>query len=118
MKIRRHFCYDDYNLKVRGNNVSSIIDKLIRLTAKITEWYGSDIIYDIETYRECVKAKQSYDFILCFREMGVNSFCAESVMEPDFEYSRVSESIQSWRLQYDPEENLSTLYRVNLIKED
>ena len=117
MKIRKYSCYDTYDIRARGDDNSNIIDKLIRLTAKITESYASDIIYDIETYKERIKAGQPYDIILCFREMGVNSYCIESVMESDFEYLCVSETIQSWRLQYDPKENLTTLCRVDLIEE-
>lgn len=114
MKIQKHNFYNDYDLIAEGENNSHIIDKLIRLTAKITECYASDIVYDINAYQQRVKAKQPYDFILCFREMGVNSYSTKSVMEPSFESVLVSETIQSWRLCYNPEEDITTLTRVDL----
>ena len=117
MKITKYSCYNTYDLKARGDNYCNIVDKLIRLTAKITECFASDIIYDIAAYQECVRTKQPYDFILCFREMGVNSYRSKTVMEPDFECFYMSEIIQLWRLCYNPEEDITMLSRVDLTKE-
>ena len=49
-KITNYSCYDDYTVTSNTENVSNVVDKLIRLTAKITERFASDIYYDINSF--------------------------------------------------------------------
>ena len=34
-----------HRIVARGDNVSDVIDRMIRVTAKVTEHYASDIVY-------------------------------------------------------------------------
>ena len=49
MKIRNYSTYKDSRFYVEsiGENYSTIFDKLIRLTAKLTEAYAGDIYYEL-----------------------------------------------------------------------
>lgn len=72
IKITDYSCYDK-GITSATDNVSSIIDKMIRLTAKLTENYASDIIYDIADLNNAVKRKKPLDNLLFFRENGVTT---------------------------------------------
>lgn len=63
----------DYELKMDRPDVHYIVDKLIRLTAKITSFYGSDIIYDLDDFRKAVDNNSNYLRMLEFRENGIHS---------------------------------------------
>ena len=55
-------------------NISNVVDMLIRLTAKYTSRYGSDIYYTLhELYRAVEETGEPMCRILSFREMGVSS---------------------------------------------
>lgn len=110
MEIKNYSCYDNYTVKADTNNISNIIDKLIRLSAKITEQYAGDIIYDIETLRNCMANHKEYDKVLFFRESGVWVVDVDKLDN----YSSGSEDIQSWRLTFNPPTGTTTLVRVRL----
>ena len=110
MEIKNYSCYDNYTVKADTNNISSVIDKLIRLTAKITEQYAGDIIYDIETLRNNMANHKAYDKVLFFRESGVWVVDVTKLEH----YAVDSEDIQSWRLTFDPPTGKTTLVRVRL----
>lgn len=107
LKITNHSSYDDYTVISNTDNISDVVDKLIRLTAKITERYASDIYYDIDSLHQCLKDHKSYDRVLFFRESGVWAVNVEYLT--DF-----VDHIQAWRLTHDPENTITTLVRVGV----
>lgn len=111
LKIINYSCYDNYTVKSDTNNISNVVDKLIRLTAKITERYASDIYYDIDSLHQCLEEHRSYDRVLFFREYGVSTVRVEYLTTP-------VEYIQAWRLTHDPENMITTLVRVDVRKEN
>lgn len=111
LKITNHSCYDDYTVTSNTENISDVVDKLIRLTAKITERYASDIYYDIKSLYNSLEEHEPYDRVLFFRESGVWAVNVEYLT--DF-----VEHIQAWRLTHDPENTITTLVRVDVRKEN
>lgn len=111
IKIVKYSSYDDYTVTSNTENISDVIDKLVRLTAKITERYASDIYYDIKSLYHCLEEHEPYDRVLFFRETGVWTMDYEEV-------DRVLEHIQVWRLSHDPENMITTLIRVGVRKEN
>ena len=115
MKIRDYSCYDTWTVKSETENISNIIDKMVRLAAKITESYASDIVYDVNALLEDIADNYPHDKILFFRECGVTSFNTELV-KIDNQDLLYSDYIQTWRLTYDPESGVTMLKRVDIIK--
>lgn len=115
VKITDYSCYDNYTVKSETENISSIIDKLIRLTAKITESYASDIVYDINALFSFIEQKYPHDKIIFFREDGVDAFNTEMVIK-DNRHILCNDYIQTWRLTYDPANTTTVLKRVTLSK--
>lgn len=107
IKITNHSDYDDCTVTSHSENISDIVDKMVRLTAKITESYASDIYYDIKSLYHCLEENEPYDRVLFFRESGVWAVDYEEV-------DRVFEHIQAWRLTHDPENTITTLVRVSV----
>ena len=117
IKITNYSCNDNGTISF-SENISNVIDKMIRLTAKLTECYASDIVYDIENLNDAVKGKETYDCLLFFRECGVTACNTEKfdVNTYDRFYNNFN-SIQIWRLTHDPSEMETKLIRVNVRKE-
>lgn len=111
LKITNHSCYDDYTVISNTENISDVVDKMVRLAAKITERYASDIYYDIKSLYSSLKAHEPYDRILYFRESGVWTV---NVDEPGDSV----DYLQAWRLTHDPENTITTLVRVDVRKEN
>lgn len=106
MEIRKYSTYKDsrFYLESIGENYSTVFDKLIRLTAKLTESYAGDIYYELSEIEKLIERSQPFDRILCFRECGVNSCWRETVEGYDLrELSMIGESIQTWELVYEPD---------------
>lgn len=106
MEIRKYSTYKDsrFYLESIGENYSTVFDKLIRLTAKLTESYAGDIYYELSEIEKLIERSQPFDRILCFRECGVNSCWRETVEGYDLrELSTIGESIQTWELVYEPD---------------
>lgn len=116
MKIIDYSMYDNYTVKSETKNVSSIIDKLIRLAAKITESYAGDIVYDINAFEQFIEKAYPHDKILFFRESGVASYNTEMVKK-DNSHMLCNDYIQTWRLTYDPTTVTTVLKRVYLKAE-
>lgn len=110
LKIIKWSSYDNYTVTSDTENISDVVDKMIRLAAKITERYASDIYYDIKSLYHCLEEHESYDRILFFRESGVWTVSVE-----DLDY--MVEHIQAWRLTHNPENMVTTLIRVGVRKE-
>ena len=56
------------------DNYSTIYDKLIRVTAKVTESYASDIFYIMQSIQEFTEYKEEFTKIIMFREHGVDCY--------------------------------------------
>lgn len=110
LKITNHSCYDDYTVTSNTENISDVVDKMIRLAAKITERFASDIYYDIKSLYNSLEEHEPYDRVLFFRESGVWTVSVEEI-------DRAFEHIQAWRLTHNPENMITTLVRVNIKTE-
>ena len=114
MKFRNHSMYDNWTLTVEGDNVSSIIDKLIRLAAKNTEYFASDIVYTINSLNDHVDHFEPYIAYLGFRDGGVNEYKDSCDISP----CNIGEIIQWWKLTYEPNNgynSVTTLVRQDLV---
>lgn len=117
MRVRAHIAYKEprFHVEETGRNVSGVVDKLIRLTAKLTECYASDIYYTINSLLEAMAKREAFYQILSFRECGVNVWS-----EP--EAVSISEGVlQTWELKYVPGEQYdgedkTTLTRVDIVE--
>ena len=110
LKIVNYSSYDNYTFKSDIDNISTIVDKLIRLSAKITERFAGDIYYDIKSLYRCLEEHELYDRVLFFRESGVWTVNAH-------ELDDMVEHIQAWRLIHDPNTMVTVLTRVGIRKE-
>ena len=111
LKITNYSWYDDYTVTSNTENISNVVDKLIRLSAKITERFAGDIYYDISSLYKCLEGHASYDRVLFFRESGVWAMSIE-------ELDNMVDHIQAWRLTHDPENMVTTLVRVSIRREN
>ena len=111
LKITNHSCYDNYTVTSNTENISDVVDKLVRLAAKITERYASDIYYDIKSLYNSLEEHEPYDRVLFFRESGVWTVSVEDL-------DTLVDNIQAWRLTHDPENTITTLVRVDIRKEN
>lgn len=107
--IRDYSCYDNYTVKSKTENVSNVVDKMIRITAKITESFASDIYYDILALYQAINKKEKLNRVLFFREGGV------SAKNIPIEYCE-SDYIQTWHLTHDPETCTTVLKRVSIVE--
>ena len=106
MKITKYSCDNDYRYYVQsiGGNYSTIFDRLIRLTAKLTENYAGDIYYELCEIEKFIERSQPFNRIIAFRENGVYSYWRETVEEcAPYKLSAIGESIQTWELVYTPD---------------
>ena len=110
MKIENYSSYDTYTFTSETENISTIVDKLIRISAKITERFAGDIYYDIKSLYRCVEEHESYDRVLFFREYGVWTVSVDELYD-------MIDHIQAWRLTHNPENTTTTLIRVSVHKE-
>ena len=106
-------CYGKYIITSNTANISDVVDKMIRLTAKITEAYAGDIYFDIKGLTCCTEEHEPYDRVLFFREGGVWTVNTNELGE----YTDMITHIQAWRLVHDPENMTTTLIRVYVTKE-
>nr|DAW40898.1 MAG TPA: hypothetical protein [Caudoviricetes sp.] len=115
IKINSYFC-DNGKSDIKGSPFT-IIDKLIRITAKITENYASDIFYDIKGYDSWIYAKNNHevvkDFhtIFFFRENGVSVYNMKGSFPVP--YNAQFEAIQTWELYHSVNEDYGILRRVS-----
>lgn len=97
-----------YTVLSKTENVSNVVDKMIRLTAEITEHYASDIYYDIRALYKAINQKVNLDRVLFFRLDGVTSY----EVPITYPYFGISESIQAWRLIHNTKTCTTILQRV------
>ena len=117
IKITNYSCYDN-GIVSETENVCNIIDKMIRLTAKVTERWASDIVYDINELTDAVKNKKSIDEIIFFRENGVSTMETNKLTAERYnDLLCCFTPIQIWRLTHNPCTMETRLIRVNVRKE-
>lgn len=63
-----------YSVAAHSVNTAKISDKLVRLTAKITERYAGDVGYILDAFHRAKQQDAARVWILCFRESGVDSY--------------------------------------------
>lgn len=69
--------YDNYTHTSETRNVSSIIDRVMRVTTKVTESYAGDILYTLEKLDEAARSTdRAVCEIISFREGGTWSYPA------------------------------------------
>ncbi len=112
-QIRDYSMYDNYTHKGCGDNVSTVLDAALRVTGKVTEHYASDILYDLDGFREAVKEKRPWHGLLMFREDGVGLKMLEEDRTVQIEDGTLY--LQYWTLDYDPA-NTAVFRRVELRK--
>ena len=118
VKISNYSCGDSHVTETNSENISRIIDKLIRITAKITEHFASDIMYDISALNNAVKLKMHHDVLLFFRECGVTTWLVSELDEKAYDAILTCFiPIQTWRLTHNPDAMETKLIRVNVSKE-
>lgn len=120
MRFVNHSMYDNWTVSVEGPNVSTIIDKLIRLAAKNTEYYASDIVYEICRLKDAVREEREMDVYIGFRDGGVSSYesAGHVSLADDAPLSCVRDIIQWWRLRHIPNRGhdaQTILIRVDLV---
>ena len=97
---KKHF------FKEHTENVSTIIDAMIRITAKVTEHYVGDIYYDIKSLSKAIEEKRPLNELLLFEEDGVRTLhCSDIDNHPDQYFSgrKFNRSyIQAWQLSHQP----------------
>ncbi len=111
------FSCGDKGIVVKTENVCDIVDKMIRLTAKITERWASDIVYDINELTDAIKNKESIDKILFFREDGVTTRETNKLTVDGYDSLQCCFTpIQVWRLTHNPTTMETKLIRVSIRK--
>ena len=95
--------YDFWTVKSHTPNISNVVDKLLRLTTKLTESYAGDIVYLIDALNECIEGEIPFERLITFREGGVNWFPVENSDEAVFvEKDGEMPGLQYWHLKYEP----------------
>ena len=117
IKITNYSCYDN-GIVSETENICNIIDKMIRLAAKVTERWASDIVYDINELTDAIKNKESIDEIIFFRENGVITMETNKLTAERYNNLLCCFTpIQIWRLTHNPSTMETRLIRVNVRKE-
>ena len=113
-KIFEFSPFPEYMVLETGDNISAIIDKMIRLAAKLTEYYAGDIVYDINALETARALDNPFDRLLLFREHGVTTLHIENDTVDD--NCMISEAIQIWRLSYTPNPSNTNQHTTSLIR--
>lgn len=70
-EIRKFASYDNWTVHSCGANMRDVLDKLLRITTKITERYASDVLYLMPTIKSAMDDGVPVDMVIMFREGGV-----------------------------------------------
>lgn len=112
-KLNSYSSFEDTRFVIRekGENVTAIVDKVLRKTTQITEIFASDILFELRDYNNAVENKVPYDRLLGFRENGVTAYLPDET--DDFSLKlRDLNVLQFWRLSYDPVSEESVFIRL------
>lgn len=136
--IASHYLNErEFEASVRGNNVSTVIDKLIRLAAKNTDMYAGDISYVISRLDSDIEKKRSRVVLLGFCDDGVTNYDISDVVDcscsalpqsntlrmpacfADKKYEPLATRFQCWMLEtYEADERKTYLRRVDVSFKD
>lgn len=113
--VTNYSMYDNWTVTTDSRNVSSIMSKMVEHAGRICEYYASDIYYTLQAYYQAVQNGEGYDKVLLFREDGVS---CKPVSNDTVEVG-LDDSIQCWRLSWNPRTECGSFIRVSLreIKE-
>ena len=119
MTIYPYCAYSDdkrYRVRARGDNVSSVVDRMVRVATKITECYASDIVLWCNKLNDSIKARDTLTCTLNFREYGVDLYTQSRLENPDTLRAILSGGIQQWMLTVDWEDDVpvTELMRVRI----
>lgn len=118
LKITKYGVNNKYTVTDHTDNISDVIDKMIRLVAKLTERWASDIVYDIESLKKAVENEEHFDRILFFRENGVTAWETSELDDKAYNAILINFTpIQTWRLTHNPDIMLTKLERVDIFKD-
>lgn len=109
IKISNYSCYDNYTIKDKGPNHSTIVTKMVHLAGRICERFASDIVYDADVFIKAIENNEDFDRYLFFRENGVTAFKPD-----DIECIKGTDYIQVWHLTYNAETEEQEFTRVNV----
>ena len=116
IEITNFSCYDN-GITSETENVYNVIDKMIRLAAKHTEHFASDIVYDIEWLNDAVKEKKPLDNLLFFRENGVTTMETNKLTADRYDSLLFCFTpIQTWRLTHNPDTMETKFIRIHIRK--
>lgn len=109
------------------DNVSSVVDALLRITTKLTESYAGDVLFTIQKFQSAVRQGDPFAALLLFRESGVTERAAGFqpgtgtpyvVLHKTYQHSEM-DAVQTWLLAYapgsTPNECFSLLRRVQVM---
>ena len=116
MKIYKYSSYeiDRFFVVSDSRNFSNVWDKLIRLTAKLTESYAGDIYFEMAEMGRDMEDNRSFDKILLFHESGVTCLRRETIEKLRHNEMDLSLEIQQWEIIYDAKTQEITLTRVTI----
>lgn len=105
-------------------NVSGLVDALLRITTKVTECYAGDVLFAIQALQAAVKRGQPFATLLLFLETGVSEKPVGFQPNTGTPYVVMNEraelnAIQTWLLGYAPgdteQECFALLRRVRVM---
>lgn len=101
-----------------STNTSTIVSKLIELTAHYCDSYLSDIVYDINSFVNCVEDGDGYDRLLGFYDGGVHSCPFDMILDQVSEqnYFCNGKNRAVFRLVYDENTGVQALIRCDVYK--
>ena len=113
--VTNYSMYNNWTVTTDSRNVSSIMSKMVERAGRICEYYASDIYYTLQAYYQAVQNGEEYDEVLLFREDGVRC----KPVSNDTVEVWLDDSIQCWRLSWNPRTEVGSFIRVSLreIKE-
>lgn len=117
IKITNYSCYDN-GIVSETENISNIMDKMVRLAAKLTERYAGDIYYDMLKLNNAINEKEQLDNLFFFHKNGVTTSETNKLTAELYDgLLCFFTPIQTWRLTYNPDIMEIKLIRVNVRKE-
>lgn len=117
IKITNYSCYDN-GIVSETENISNIMNKMVRLAAKLTERYAGDIYYDMLKLNNAINEKEQLDNLFFFHKNGVTTSETNKLTAKLYDgLLCFFTPIQTWRLTYNPDTMEIKLIRVNVRKE-
>lgn len=117
IKITNYSCYDN-GIVSETENISNIMDKMVRLAAKLTERYAGDIYYDMLKLNNAINEKEQLDNLFFFHKNGVTTSETNKLTAERYNGLLCCFTpIQTWRLTYNSDTMETKLIRVNVRKD-